>query len=454
MGRTTMKNKMFAAVAGLLLVLSPLVAAAAAQDSAGGGAWLEVELGLHKLIHDTRQVSRVATGDPAIADVTVGGLHDVLVNGKKLGVTNLTIWNKGIATPRQFRVRVVPAQHPRTTASKGDPEMAGAQISPGQGLEGRLPNLAAHRRAKLATLAPKEGEVADSSDIALGTQVQTSVKIAELSRSTAQRFGLNIFKNSRNTIGGVGAPGSVSGVDSPNGSLAITSNSGFQPFRDAYSLIFGNPRDGLVGLLNVLEGKGLARVLAEPTLVATSGQTASYLVGGEFPIPVVQGGQSSSVTIEYKEFGVRLSLTPTVLSRDRISLKVAPEVSDIDFSAGITAGGVTVPALRVRRTETTIELGDGESFVISGLVSNTLRRNVDKVPWLGQVPILGAFFRSTQLDQEERELIMVVTPQLVRPMAREAKLPPLPGSKYNDYRPSSGQLVFEETGDADVGFSR
>ncbi|HSW12401.1 MAG TPA: type II and III secretion system protein family protein [Solimonas sp.] len=448
-----MKNKIWAVVAGLALGLMPLLPAAAAGTDASAG-WVEVEQGFHKIIRDNRRVLRVATGDPAVADVTVGGLHDVLVNGKKLGITSLTIWPAG-AAPREFRVRVVPAKYPRTAASKADPELGSAQINPGQGLEGRLPNLAAHRRAKLAALPPKEGAVADSSDVVLGTQVQTSVKIAELSRSTAQRFGLNLFKSSNNTVAGIGAPGSLAGIDGANGGITLESSSGFQAFRDAYGIVFGNPRDGLVGLLNVLEGKGLARVLAEPTLLATSGQTASYLVGGEFPIPVVQGGsQSNSVTVEYKEFGVRLSLTPTVLSRDRIALKVAPEVSDIDFSAGIQTGGVTVPALRVRRTETSIELGDGESFVISGLVSNTLRRNIDKVPWLGQLPILGAFFRATQLDQEERELIMVVTPHLVRPLAREAKLPPLPGAKYGNYRPSAGQLVFEETGDSDVGFSK
>ncbi len=170
--------------------------------------------------------------------------------------------------------------------------------------------------------------------------------------------------------------------------------------------------------LSVLESQGLARTLAEPSLTAMSGQSASFLAGGEFPFPVVQNGGSgvNSITIEFKEFGIRLNLTPTVLARDRIALKVAPEVSQLDYTNGISLNGITVPGLDVRRTETTVELGDGESFVISGLVSSELVNNVSKVPWIGDVPVLGAFFRNTSISRQDRELIMVVTPHLVRPL--------------------------------------
>ncbi|HZP11892.1 MAG TPA: type II and III secretion system protein family protein, partial [Nevskiaceae bacterium] len=180
--------------------------------------------------------------------------------------------------------------------------------------------------------------------------------------------------------------------------------------------------------------------------------------GGEFPVPVSQGGANiGSVTIQYKEFGVRLSLTPTVLARDRIALKVAPEVSDLNFSAGIQVSGVAVPALNVRRTDTTIELGDGETFVISGLVSNNLLSNVDKVPWLGDIPVIGALFRSSRINREDKELIMVVTPHLVRPLARGAPQPPLPGSRYDEYRPGAASFIFLENGNFNStpsGYSR
>jgi len=415
---------------------------------------LQVEQGTHKLLRASGGVSRVAVGAPDIADVTVVNLNDVLVVGKKFGLTSLMIWTKKGGAPLEYRVRVVAAKDP-ARKTLPDAELGEAVVDEGRGLEGKLPNLLAHRRAKIATQPTKEGEVSDRSDVNLETQVLTEVKIAEVSRSTAQRFGINLFKNTANTLAGIANPGSFGGVSGANGQTLLSS-SGFLPFQQAYSLVVGNPDKGLIGLLSVLEGRGLARTLAEPSLVATSGQTATYLAGGEFPIPVVQSGASSGgVTVDYKEFGVRLSLTPTVLARDRISLKVAPEVSDLDFSAGITSGGVSVPALLVRRTDTTIELGDGESFVISGLVSSNLVKNVDKVPWLGNVPVLGAFFRSNSLTRTDKELIMIVTPHLVRPLAKEARLPTLPGAKYDNYRPTTGQLIFGDTiGDSEAGFSR
>lgn len=443
-----MKKNVLALLGGLLAVLAS--SAAVASET----TWVDVELGFHKIIRDSRAVSRVATGDPNIADVTMGGQHDVLVNGKKLGVTSLTIWNRGVRTPREFRVRVVPASYPKSKAVQADAELGSAQVTQGVSLQGRLPNLQAHRRARIAAQVPKADVVTDTSDILLETQVLTEVKISEISRTTAQKFGLNLFKVTGNTLAGVGVPGSFDGIDGPGGGT-VNSSSGFLPLRDAYNLVVGNPSKGLAGLLSILEGKGLARTLAEPSLLATSGQTATYLVGGEFPIPVLQSGsQAGGITVTYKEFGIRLALTPTVLARNRIALKVSPEVSDLDFNTGIRSSGIAVPSLLVRRTDTTIELGDGESFVISGLVSSNLRNNIDKVPWLGQLPILGAFFRSSQLSREDKELIMLVTPRLVRPLAREAQLPPLPGSKYDHYRPTSGQLIFEETGEFDTGFSR
>jgi pilus assembly protein CpaC len=202
-------------------------------------------------------------------------------------------------------------------------------------------------------------------------------------------------------------------------------------------------------------------VLAEPSLTALSGQTASFLAGGEFPYPVPQtsgGSGSGTITVQFREFGVRLNLTPTVLSNSRIAIKVAPEVSDLDFTNGLSISGTTVPGLIIRRTDTTVELGDGETFVISGLVSNNLTNNVDKVPWLGDIPVLGAFFRSTRIDRTEKELIMVVTPHLVRPIARGAALPPLPGESTNGYRPNFAETMFFESGDfgqsSESGYSK
>lgn len=201
-------------------------------------------------------------------------------------------------------------------------------------------------------------------------------------------------------------------------------------------------------MINALENSGFAYTLARPSLTVLSGQTASFLAGGEIPIPVPSAG-SDNVSIEYKEFGVRLALTPTVISQGRITLKVAPEVSELDYSNVVTIAGTQVPGLTVRRTDTSIALADGESFIISGLVSNNTRSAVDRLPGLGSLPILGAFFRNSTMRRDETELLMIVTPHLVQPLAVNAKLPPLPGEHLRNYDPSWGRLFFLENGNFD-----
>ncbi|MDB5972400.1 MAG: type and secretion system protein family protein [Hydrocarboniphaga sp.] len=420
---------------------------------------IQVEAGTHKLVRENATIRRVAVGEPTIADVNVINGRELLVSGKKIGITSLIVWTG--AAPTEYRIRVGAVKDPMQP-SASDPELADARVEKGYSLEGSMPNLIAHRRASLGAANGKD-PITDTSSVDLDTQVMTQIKIAEINRSTAQRYGVNFFKNIANTTAGISGPGGLSGIEvnptTDRNQIVLQSGSGFVPLQDAFSLVFGSATNGLLGVLSVLEGKGMARVLAEPSLTAMSGQTASFLAGGEFPIPVAQGGGSgnASITITYKEFGIRVNLTPTVLSRDRISLKVAPEVSDLDYTAAVSINGISVPALKVRRTDTTVELGDGESFVISGLVSTSLVQNVDKVPWLGDVPVLGAFFKSASVDRSSRELIMIVTPHLVRPLAREARLPPLPGAAYDKTQPSYGRLVLEETGDfkpSDYGFGR
>ena len=454
----------------LLATALPLSAAPAAPTASAGLARADsrviaIEAGVHKLLRETQAVARVAVGDPAIADVNVINGREILITGKKAGVTSLLVWPKGGAAPREYRLRIGPASDPLKSRPPADPELGKARVDAVEGLSGSVPNLLAHRRAKQAAAAVAAkgengaaGVPVDRSTVDLETQVMTEVKIVEVKRTALQQYGLNVLKNAGNTVAGVSVPGGIGGVR-PGG---IGNSAGYidganLPLANAFNLVVGNPTRGLLGILSLLEGKGLARTYAEPTLTAMSGQTATFLAGGEFPVPVSQGGSTGGITIQYREFGVRLTLTPTVLARERIALKVAPEVSDLDFTAGITAAGVTVPALTVRRTDTTVELGDGESFVISGLVSNNLVNNLNKVPWLGDVPVLGAFFKSINVSRVEKELVMVVTPRLVRPLARDARRPALPGARSDDYRPSFGQLLLREQGEFDqqqFGYSR
>lgn len=444
MRQVSTRNLVRICTAAVLALLAGAAAAAA-------GDVVLVEKGTHRLHRATGEVTRVAVGSPEIADVTVINRRELLITGKALGITSLLVWTKGMQTPQEYRIRVGAVQDP-VRAATPDPELSRAIIDEGRSVSGKLPNLMAHRRATLATQSAKDGAITDRSSLELESQVMTSVKIAEVGRTTMQRYGLHGSKASSGTSGGVFAPGSLSGVEQDGEGITFLQS---LPLQNAFNLVLSDPGRGLLGIISLLEGKGLVRTLAEPSLLAMSGQTATYLAGGEFPVPVSQGGATAGgISVQYKEFGVRLSLSPTVLARDRIALKIAPEVSDLDFSAGIQIGGVAVPALNVRRTETTIELGDGESFVISGLVSSSLINNVDKLPWLGDVPVLGALFKSTDMQREDRELIMVVTPRLVRPLARDARQPKLPGSEYDSYHPTAARTIFLERGDFDSGFSR
>ena len=184
---------------------------------------------------------------------------------------------------------------------------------------------------------------------------------------------------------------------------------------------------GIFANLSLLESNNLARVLAEPTLVALSGQSASFLAGGEIPVPVPQ--TLGTISIIYKPYGIGLTVTPTVLGANRIALKVAPEASQLDFQHALTINGISVPAITTRRADTTVELGDGESYVIGGLIDRETMSNVDKLPMLGDLPIIGSFFKTLQYTQNDRELVIVVTPHLVSPIAKGAPLPGTPGEQ-------------------------
>lgn len=443
-----------------LLVLAGLAGGGLANANSGAVTPQDVvivEQGTHQLIREKLSVKRVAVGDQSIADVTVVNRRELLVTGKTQGVTSLLVWYQDLQQTRAYRLVVQPVRNPLDAQAEPDPALAGARVQSGQ-LAGSLPDLSAHRRAM-----HQAGEAAvDHSTVDIATQVLTEIKIAELSRTTLKQFGFNFLLNRLDGTVSVTRPGTLGGAtlnapqttaDAPANSVSLSSASGFLPLSNAFNIVLGNATRNILGYLSLLENQGLVRTLAEPSLTATTGQTATFLAGGEFPVPVSQGG-NNGISIEFKEFGIRLSLTPTVLAANRVSLKVAPEVSELDFSAGVQVGGTAVPALNVRRTDTTVELGDGESFVISGLISRNLLANVDKIPFLGSVPVFGAFFKSSRYSREERELIMVVTPHLVKPLRPDATTPALPGAEYDDYRPGAADLIFIESGKFRSGYSR
>ena len=351
-------------------------------------------------------ITRVAIGDPATADITVIDPRTLLLQGRKAGETSLMVWTPCSGKPQRMLVKVpaapvVPPAPPPPTAAQA-----------------------------LMKLPPEVAAV-------LPSQIQADIRFVELSRSRLLDLGTRLQGNrgtglfSSPTAGGNSTvtPGLMSGV-------------GFPLDAGAFNIVWGGGSSRFLSAINLLEQNGYAYTLSQPSLVAMSGQSAYFLAGGEVPIPVPQGGLGA-VGIEYKEFGVRLTLTPTVVSKDQILLKVAPEVSDLDFTNAVTIQGSTIPALRIRRTDTTISLADGESFIISGLVGRSTVSNVGKLPGLGDLPVLGAFFRSTRFQTDDRELLMIVTPRLVKPLKAGTALSPLPGDAARRLEPSAGELLWQ-----------
>ncbi len=354
------------AAAALLLAGTPV----AADDM---GASLQVAPGEQKVLTFPAAVTKVATSDPEVMAVTVSGAQELLVTAKKEGSAVLSVWVRGNDQPLRSAVVVA------TT------------------LGGALP---------------------------FGTQVQTDIRVLEVSRTELNSLGVyyaNLFNGGDSAIG-IAPPGtSFRGFSGASASQAPISSDGFN--------LFGIGKNSLT-IINALESGGFAYTLAEPSLTSLSGQSASFLSGGEFPVPT--RSDTSGVQIEFKEFGVGLTLTPTVISGDQIILKVAPEVSELDFSAGVETGGVAVPGLRVRRSQTTVSLAPGETFIISGLVSRNTINSSDRVPGLGNIPVLGAFFRSSRISREDKELVMVVTPHLVTPRQAGQQPVRLPAQRYHE----------------------
>ena len=428
---------------------------------AENAAELNLVAGDQQVYVHARPVKRVAVGNPEMVSISMLTSHNLMITGKQAGVTDIAIWESEKAATPAKRIRVsvqvnTALEKQRLQFSKSIKILpAGKQVA----IAGEADSLEEHALAVQAIDTSKPAPM-DATLSGFINQVQIDIKVVEVSRQNMMRAGFFLGKNTGNTTLAIGAPGNLSGVQSENGAFTLNSASGFLTAPSAFNFVAGNASRGLLGTLSILEANGFAYTLAEPSLTAISGQSASFLAGGEFPIPIQSGaGGLGAVTIRYKEYGVRLMLTPTVLDANRIFLKVSPEVSEIDFSNAVQSGGVAVPGLRVRRTDTSVSLGDGESFVISGLVSRNTLQNVDKIPGLGNLPIIGAFFRSTRFDREDKELLMIVTPHLVRPIAKDAARPAWPGETLRPYNPRFSDLSFQtdikpESGVPATGFSR
>jgi pilus assembly protein CpaC len=388
---------------------------------------VEMMVGAQQQVATGHALQRVAIGDPAVADVLIikgdkrGG---VLLVGKSAGTTSLMVWTRDRDVPLNYTVNVVT---PAAAALLGPDTSALKVLGKTAVVSGSSTTTEAHQRAVVAAEGSvgKDGSVFDSSTVASRAVVQVDVRVVEFTRSVLKEVGFNFSKTNNGFTFGSYAPSALTSVSATAGAApTVVATS---PIASAFNLIFNSTTHGLFANLSLLETNNLARVLAEPTLVALSGQSASFLAGGEVPIPVPQALGSTS--IEFKSYGIGLTLTPTVLSPQRIALKVAPEASQLDYTNAVTISGVSVPAFTTRRADTTVELGDGESFVIGGLIDRETASNVSKVPMLGDLPVIGAFFKQLNYQQNEKELVIIVTPHLVSPIAKGATLPSTPGEQ-------------------------
>lgn len=271
--------------------------------------------------------------------------------------------------------------------------------------------------------------------------VAVDVQFAAVSSSTLKALGFNFSKLSGDLQGAVVSPSSLNSYSQSSGGFSVDTSA---PIQSAFNLFLSSSKSGVSGVISALSSNGLSQLLAQPTLLVRSGEKASFLAGGEFPVPVPQstGASGTTLSIQYKEFGVRLSVTPWVLSQDHIVLKLAPEVSELDYSNGVQLSGYTVPGIRRRSAETTVELGSGQSFVIAGLNYSNSAVTKEKVPLLGDLPVLGAFFKRQQNQKERQELIIIATPRLVEPTAQ---LPSLAEAE-NPIDPSIAQMIVGNDG--------
>lgn len=391
-------------------------AAAERPGVARAGEPLQVTAGQEVLVRLNADATSVFVADPDVADVHVPSPRVLLVLGKKAGTT--TLYALGANNAELLRRTVSVGQDLdslRRMVAARFPDM-NLRIDAGPGslqLSGEARNADdANAVVQMVTpyLADKQVLV-NRMTISRPLQVQLRVRITEVDRNVTQQLGINWQS--------LGAPGAnwLTGIFSGRQILntATTPASVNLPSGNAFSLLtsFTSHRLSLQAMIDVLNQEGLLTVLAEPNLVALSGQTASFLAGGEFPIPISQ--IDGAITVEFKQFGVKLDFTPTVLNDRRISLKVRPEVSQLDTSASITTNGIAIPGLSVRRADTTVELASGQSFAIAGLLQTNTTDIVSQVPGLGSLPVLGKLFSSTNYQNNKTELVIIVTPYLVEP---------------------------------------
>jgi pilus assembly protein CpaC len=394
----------------------------AQNQPAQGSAPLRVMVGKSLLINTTERLKRISITDPSIAWAQVITPTQILVHGRTPGEISLLIWDESersrsfdlrvdvdVSACTEEEHRVFPEEQITVTPSRAAIVLSGHVST--EDVAKRAGDLA-------SAYSPKVVNVLTFGPVG-AQEVLLQVKFAEVDRSALTQLGVNfISTGAANTIGTVttgqfGGFGSQTLTPSTNGTTTTTTG---QSINNILNLFLFRPDINFGAVIEALQTKNLLQILAEPNLIAVNGKEASFLAGGQFPFPIVQPGAGfTAVTISFKEFGVRLQFTPVITPNGYIHLKVAPEVSTLDFANALTISGFTVPALSTRRAETEFELQDGQSFVIAGLMDNRVTDIYNKIPGLGDIPILGTFFRSKSLQKSNSELMVLCTVKRVSP---------------------------------------
>jgi pilus assembly protein CpaC len=397
-------------------------AGASSQDSANE---LSVAVGKTVLVDVAHPIARVAIGVGDIAETHAISPTEIMVNGKAPGETSLIIWDR--SGGRQFFNVSVRASSSLTNDTMDTVRRELRTELPGQALRvsaesgtiflrGTVNDLTSSQRAvQIASTAGKVINLLDVKVPPADPQILLKVRFASVDRSKETQLGLNIYSTGLgNTVGGISTGQFSPPTVTPGiGGAPATANVGQE-----LNLFAFYPGLNIGATIQALQQAGVVEVLAEPNVLAANGKQASFLAGGQFPYPVAQASASgpATVTIQFKEFGIRLNFIPTITPRGTIRLQVAPEVSSLDFTNAIEIGGFDVPSLDIRNVNTEVELADGQSFVIGGLLDNNETESLQKVPFLGDIPILGKLFQSMQRTKTNTELIVIVTPEIVSPI--------------------------------------
>jgi pilus assembly protein CpaC len=437
----------------------PGASSQAPQAEAQGAAPLRVMVGKSLLINTTERLKRVSVTDDAIADALVVTPTQILVHGRAAGEVSLLIWDE-LERSRSFDLRV---DVDVSTAAEEEKRVFPDEqitVSPSRSaivLSGHVSTEDVSKRAGMIAEAYSKNVVNVLTFGPVGAQeVLLEVKFAEVDRSAVTQLGINLFAPGLGhtiALSQTGQFGSLQVHDTAqttttNGSTTTTTTTATPPVVNVSDFLnfFVTRTDINIGaVIKALQQKNLLQILAEPNLIAVNGKEASFLAGGEFPFPIVQPSQGfTAVTISFKEFGVQLKFTPVIMPNGNIHLKVAPSVSTLDFANALTISGFTVPALSTRKAETEFELRDGQSFVIAGLIDNRVTDLYNKIPGLGDIPILGNFFKSKSAQKSNSELVVLCTASRVSPSAQPPALPINPKpfmdkDKFDRKKPSGGK---------------